>query len=60
MNKIEELEKRCEQLEDRVEILEKALVAAMARVNQKADVNIWDVSFPDWRPMKLINPIDWR
>ena len=31
MNKIEELEQRCEQLEDRVEALEEALVAAVAR-----------------------------
>ena len=34
MNKIEELEKRCEQLEDRVEALEKALVAALARPSE--------------------------
>ena len=31
MNKIEELEDRCRQLENRVEALEKALVAALAR-----------------------------
>lgn len=31
MNKIEELEERCEQLESRVEALEEALVAALAR-----------------------------
>ena len=31
MNKIEELEQRCAELEDRVSALEKALVAALAR-----------------------------
>jgi len=31
MNKIEELENRCRQLEDRVETLEKALVALVGR-----------------------------
>ena len=34
MNKIEELEKRYEQLEDRVASLEKALVASMARPSE--------------------------
>ena len=34
MNKIEELEDRCRQLEDRVEALEKALVAALARPSE--------------------------
>ena len=38
MNKIEELEQRCEQLEDRVETLEKALVAALARASERTVV----------------------
>ena len=38
MNKIEELENRCRQLEDRVETLEKALVAALARPSERTVV----------------------
>ena len=38
MNKIEELEKRYEQLEDRVASLEKALVAALARPSERTVV----------------------
>ena len=38
MNKIEELENRCRQLEDRVETLEKALVAAVARPSERTVV----------------------
>lgn len=38
MNKIEELEQRCAELEDRVETLEKALVAALARPSERTVV----------------------
>jgi len=38
MNKIEELEQRCAELEDRVSALEKALVAALARPAPRAVV----------------------
>ena len=51
MNKIEELENRCRQLEDRVSALEKALVAALARPSQKT------VVVTEIRPSL---PRDWR
>ena len=38
MNKIEELEQRCAELEDRVSALEKALVAALARPSERTVV----------------------
>ena len=40
MNKIEELEERCRQLESRVEALEKALVAALARAEKATVIQI--------------------
>jgi len=38
VNKIEELEQRCAELEDRVAALEKALVAAVARPSERTVV----------------------
>lgn len=38
MNKIEELEQRCAELEDRVSALEEALVAALARPSERTVV----------------------
>jgi len=51
VNKIEELEQRCKQLENRMEALEEALVAAVARPSERT-VIVTEIkpSLPDqWR-----------
>lgn len=59
MNKIEELEERCAELEDRVEALEKAIVAALARPGGKPPVvweQIWLNGIPQHRGAEWPDP----
>lgn len=58
MNKIEELEDRCEQLENRVASLEKALVAALARPSRAAEAveEFWLNGIPQHRGAEWPDP----